>query len=55
MSWTLCLARWLQVLAGVFTFAEIELNPLSKNLMGMPHSKVPAWPGRACQVDSRWH
>jgi hypothetical protein len=30
----------LQVLAGVFTFAEIELNPLSKNLMGMPHSKV---------------
>lgn len=29
-----------QVLAAVFTFAEIELNPLSKNLMGMPHSKV---------------
>ncbi len=27
------------VLASVFTMAEIELNPVSKNLMGMAHTK----------------
>jgi hypothetical protein len=27
------------VLATVFTLAEVELNPVSRNLMGMAHTK----------------
>jgi hypothetical protein len=27
------------ILATVFTLAEIELNPVSRNLMGMAHTK----------------
>ncbi|KAL6757143.1 hypothetical protein V8C86DRAFT_1716601 [Haematococcus lacustris] len=28
------------VLATIFTAAEVELNPVSRNLLGMPHSRV---------------